>query len=52
MYHEKKKARSQAAKAIRVIIQAARELTAAEQVLLEENASSKKTGVKGNSNAG
>ena len=46
MCSKKKQAKQKAATAIRVIINAARELTAAESVLLENKASSKKTGAK------
>jgi ribosomal protein L31E len=50
MCSKKKQAKQKAATAIRVIINAARKLTAAEGVLLENETSSKKTAVKDESN--
>ena len=50
MYSEKKRAKQKAATAIRAIIEAARELTAAERVLLEGKESIKKTKAKEGSN--
>lgn len=50
MYSEKKRAKQKAATAIRVIINVARELSAAERVLLEDKDSGKKARAKGENN--
>ena len=50
MYHNKKEAKHKAATAIRAIIEAARELTAAERVLLEGKDSGNKPRSKGEIN--
>jgi hypothetical protein len=50
MCSKKRQAKQKAATAIRVIINAARELTAAERVLLKDYASGKKARAKGQPN--